>query len=53
MFCKLLKFLIEHAPSEGVRAKLQAAYDEHCGGVVANSGGGGNGGQDPVDPKEP
>jgi len=38
MFCKLLKFLIEHAPSESVAAKLQAVYDEHCSPVTASTG---------------
>ncbi|MET0439138.1 MAG: hypothetical protein ABW043_16760 [Devosia sp.] len=47
MFCKLLQFLIEHAPTPEIKAHLQAAYDAHCGGAVANSGGGGNNGQDP------
>jgi hypothetical protein len=31
MFCKLLKLLIEHAPTSEIAAKLQAIYDAHCG----------------------
>jgi hypothetical protein len=40
MFCKLLEFLIEHAPTESIKAKLQAVYDEHCGGVTTQDDGG-------------
>jgi len=47
MFCKLLAFLIEHAPTEALRAKLRAIYDEHCGTVTANDGGGGGNGPPP------
>jgi len=40
MFCKLLKFLIEHAPDGPVKDKLQEAYDLHCGGGVHTNDGG-------------
>jgi hypothetical protein len=43
MFCKLLEFLIENAPSDAVKAELQAVYDEYCGGDVGTNDTGDNG----------
>jgi len=40
MFCTILQWLIDHAPSESIKAHLQAAYDEHCGGQVHTNDGG-------------
>lgn len=47
MYCTILKWLIEHAPTDSVKAHLQAAFDEHCAddsGVHPLDGGTGQGG---------
>lgn len=52
-FCELIRQAMEIAPSPGTLAKLQAIYDEGCGGgdsATQTLGSGGGGHTDPDHP---